>query len=136
MTTDNLERIQALSESIRQHDYHYHVLDAPVIGDSQYDILLSELKTLEVAYPEYLFEDSPTQRVGRKPDTGFAEVIHRLPMLSLDNVFGVEEFNQFINRVSDRIGVSPQELTSEPKLDGLALSIRYEKGVLVEAATR
>lgn len=136
MTQEIQARIKALSEQIRQHDYRYHVLDAPTIGDSQYDALLAELNALERANPDLVSADSPTQRVGAKPDQGFAEITHRLPMLSLDNVFDVDEFLQFVARIADRLhGTSPQ-LTAEPKLDGLALSVRYEGGLLTQAATR
>ena len=128
-------RIEALAEEIRAHDYRYHVLDAPIIGDTQYDALLQELKQLEAAHPEWITPDSPTQRVGAKPDQGFTEVIHAIAMLSLDNVFDSAEFGQFVERITERLGEIP-ELTAEPKLDGLALSIRYEQGVLVQAATR
>lgn len=128
-------RIEALVEEIRAHDYRYHVLDAPIIGDTQYDALLHELKQLEAAHPEWITPDSPTQRVGAKPDQGFTEVMHAIAMLSLDNVFDSAEFGQFVERITERLGEIP-ELTAEPKLDGLALSIRYEQGVLVQAATR
>ena len=135
MTDTIRARIEALSEEIRTHDYRYHVLDEPILGDSQYDSLLRELKTLEHAHPEYLKPDSPTQRVGAKPESGFSEVIHAIPMLSLDNVFDATDFAQFCARLEDRLQCAP-ELTAEPKLDGLALSIRYEQGQLVQAATR
>ncbi len=128
-------RIEALAEEIRGHDYRYHVLDAPIIGDTQYDALLHELKQLEARHPQWVTPDSPTQRVGAKPDQGFTEVVHAIAMLSLDNVFDGAEFLQFVERTTERLGATP-ELTAEPKLDGLALSIRYEQGVLVQAATR
>lgn len=131
-----LRRIEALSAEIRQHDYNYHVLDAPTLGDSQYDALMAELKALESAYPAYVRPDSPTQRVGAKPEGGFAEVTHVIPMLSLDNVFDDVEFGQFVDRVTERLDGEQPIWTAEPKLDGLALSIRYEKGRLVQAATR
>lgn len=136
MTEPVRQRIKVLSEQIRQHDYNYHVLDAPTIGDSQYDALMAELLALEADYPDYVRSDSPTQRVGAKPDQGFQEVTHRVPMLSLDNVFDAEEFSQFVARVTDRLDGLTPEWTAEPKLDGLALSIRYEQGNLVQAATR
>jgi DNA ligase (NAD+) len=128
-------RIAALAEEIRAHDYRYHVLDAPIIGDTQYDALLRELRTLEAEHPEWITPDSPTQRVGAKPDHGFTEVVHPIAMLSLDNVFDATEFLAFVERITERLGATP-ELTAEPKLDGLALSIRYEQGLLVQAATR
>ncbi|MEL0223033.1 MAG: NAD-dependent DNA ligase LigA [Gammaproteobacteria bacterium] len=137
MTERVAQRIRELVTEIRQHDYNYHVLDQPTIGDSQYDLLLSELKQLETEYPELLDPNSPTQRVGAKPDSGFEEVVHRMPMLSLDNVFDLDDFRQFVERMKDRLDQSEApHLTAEPKLDGLALSIRYEHGRLVLAATR
>jgi len=137
MTERVAQRIRELVTEIRQHDYNYHVLDQPTIGDSQYDLLLSELKQLETEYPELLDPNSPTQRVGAKPDSGFEEVVHRMPMLSLDNVFDLDDFRQFIERMKDRLDQSEApHLTAEPKLDGLALSIRYEQGRMVLAATR
>lgn len=137
MTERVAQRIRELVTEIRQHDYNYHVLDQPTIGDSQYDLLLSELKQLETEYPELLDPNSPTQRVGAKPDSGFEEVVHRMPMLSLDNVFDLDDFRQFVERMKDRLDQSEApHLTAEPKLDGLALSIRYEQGRLVLAATR
>lgn len=137
MTERVAQRIRELVTEIRQHDYNYHVLDQPTIGDSQYDLLLSELKQLETEYPELLDPNSPTQRVGAKPDSGFEEVVHRMPMLSLDNVFDLDDFRQFVERMKDRLDQSEApHLTAEPKLDGLALSIRYEQGRLVLSATR
>ena len=137
MTERVAQRIRELVAEIRQYDYNYHVLDQPTIGDSQYDLLLSELKRLESEYPELIDPNSPTQRVGAKPDSGFEEVVHRMPMLSLENVFDLDDFRQFVERIKDRLDQSEApHLTAEPKLDGLALSIRYEQGRLVLAATR
>jgi DNA ligase (NAD+) len=137
MTESVVRRIRELIAEIRQHDYRYHVLDAPTIGDTQYDQLVAELKRLETEFPDSLDPNSPTQRVGAKPDSGFSEVSHQVPMLSLDNVFDADEFQQFVERMTDRLdGISSLELTAEPKLDGLALSIRYERGELILAATR
>jgi DNA ligase (NAD+) len=137
MTESVVLRIRELISEIRQYDYEYHVLDAPTIGDTQYDQVFAELKRLETEFPDFLDLNSPTQRVGAKSDSGFSEVNHRIPMLSLDNVFDLEGFQQFVERITDRLdgSVSPQ-LTAEPKLDGLALSIRYEYGELILAATR
>ncbi|HBX27425.1 MAG TPA: DNA ligase [Gammaproteobacteria bacterium] len=137
MTTDVKTQIHQLLHEIRLHDYNYHVLDAPTIGDGQYDQLLRQLIVLETDFPEYLEPNSPTQRVGLKSELGFEEVTHRVPMLSLGNVFDANEFQQFVARVEDRLNkVDTTVLTAEPKLDGLALSIRYEYGELVMAATR
>lgn len=136
MTETVKQRIDALVETLRVHDYNYHVLDEPTIGDSQYDALLAQLKQLETDYPQYVRADSPTQRVGAKPDSGFKEVRHALPMLSLDNVFDETEFDAFVERVVERVPNAAVTWTAEPKLDGLALSVRYEDGLLVRAATR
>ena len=137
MTTAAKIQIHQLIHEIRLHDYNYHVLDAPTIGDGQYDQLVRKLIVLETDFPEYLEPNSPTQRVGARPDSGFEEVTHQVPMLSLGNVFDVEEFRQFVARVEDRLDTADLTvLTAEPKLDGLALSIRYEHGELVMAATR
>ena len=137
MTDSIARRICELATEIRRHDYNYHVLDRPTIGDSQYDFLMAELKRLESDHPELVDPNSPTQRVGAKPDSGFDEVMHQTPMLSLDNVFDLDGFLQFVERIKDRLDqTDAPRLTAEPKLDGLALSIRYEKGVLVLAATR
>ena len=137
MTNSIVHRIRELITEIRQHEYNYHVLDAPTIGDSQYDQLMRELTKLELEHPDFLDPNSPTQRVGAKPDSGFEEVTHRVPMLSLDNVFDLDEFRQFVERIKDRLSqTDTPQMTAEPKLDGLALSIRYEQGHLVLATTR
>ena len=137
MTNSIVHRIRELITEIRQHEYNYHVLDAPTIGDSQYDQLMRELTQLELENPDFLDPNSPTQRVGAKPDCGFEEVTHRVPMLSLDNVFDLDEFRQFVERIKDRLSqTDTPQMTAEPKLDGLALSIRYEQGHLVLATTR
>lgn len=137
MTDSIAHRIRELITEIRQHDYNYHVLDAPTIGDSQYDQLMRELTQLELEHPDFLDPNSPTQRVGAKPDSGFEEVTHRVPMLSLDNVFDLDEFRQFVERIKDRLSqTDTPQMTAEPKLDGVALSIRYEQGCLVLATTR
>ncbi|AOU98355.1 DNA ligase (NAD(+)) LigA [Acidihalobacter yilgarnensis] len=131
------ERARALRERIEHHNYRYYVLDDPDISDAEYDALLRELQALEAASPELITPDSPTQRVGAKPDGGFREVRHRVPMLSLENCFDEDELRAFDRRVRDRLGVTgPIEYVAEPKLDGLAVSLRYESGRLVQAATR
>ncbi|MCU7798160.1 MAG: NAD-dependent DNA ligase LigA [Candidatus Thiodiazotropha sp. (ex Myrtea spinifera)] len=123
-------------------DYHnrqYYVFDAPVIPDVEYDRLLRELQTLEAQHPDLITPDSPTQRVGDKPLDGFDEVAHKLPMLSLDNAFDEEELTDFDRRIRERLKLSAEEsirYQAEPKLDGLALNLRYEKGRLVQGATR
>jgi DNA ligase (NAD+) len=131
------DRAQALREQIAFHNYHYYVLDDPLIPDSEYDRLMAELQALEVKHPELVTPDSPTQRVGAAPLAEFAEVRHRVPMLSLDNAFTERDLAGFDRRVRERLGVEGEvAYAAEPKLDGLAVSIRYEGGALVQAATR
>ena len=131
-------QIDNLRKTLRQYEYEYHVLDNPTVPDSEYDRLFHQLKSLELAHPEFLTSDSPTQRVGAKPLSGFSQIRHEIPMLSLDNAFSDEEFNAFVKRIEDRLIVLPKPLTfcCEPKLDGLAVSILYVNGVLTQAATR
>lgn len=129
-------RIAALREEIAAHDHRYYVLDAPVISDAAYDDLMRELQTLEAAHPELQRPDSPTQRVGGKVATGFSPVTHRRAMLSLANAFSREDFLEFNRRVCERLGQSEVTYVAETKLDGLAINLTYEHGVLVSAATR
>jgi DNA ligase (NAD+) len=130
-------RIEDLREQLRLHNYHYYVLDAPLIPDAEYDRLFRELRQLEEQHPEFITEDSPTRRVGDQPLPGFEEVRHALRMLSLENVFSDEELADFDRRVRERLGTDKQVVyTAEPKLDGLAISLRYENGRLVQGATR
>ncbi|WP_432716506.1 NAD-dependent DNA ligase LigA [Haemophilus haemolyticus] len=131
-------QIDNLRKTLRQYEYEYHVLDNPTVPDSEYDRLFHQLKALELEHPEVLTSDSPTQRVGAKPLSGFTQIRHEIPMLSLDNAFSDEEFNAFVKRIEDRLIVFPKPLTfcCEPKLDGLAVSILYVNGVLTQAATR
>ncbi|MBE2895792.1 NAD-dependent DNA ligase LigA [Pasteurellaceae bacterium HPA106] len=131
------DQLATLRQTLRQYEYEYHVLDAPSVPDSEYDKLMNQLKVLEAKHPTLITADSPTQRVGAKPLAGFQQIRHELPMLSLDNAFSDDEFFAFVNRVQERLG-SDRTLTfcCEPKLDGLAVSILYENGKLVQAATR
>ncbi|TCL07103.1 NAD-dependent DNA ligase LigA [Sodalis ligni] len=131
------QKINALRAQLRHHEYQYHVLDAPEVPDAEYDRLMAELRELETQHPELLTADSPTQRVGGAPLTAFSQVRHEVPMLSLDNVFDEESFLAFNKRVMDRLR-SDDDLTfcCELKLDGLAVSLLYENGELVRAATR
>ncbi|MCW8944933.1 MAG: NAD-dependent DNA ligase LigA [Sedimenticola sp.] len=132
-----LNRAAELREQINLHNYRYYVLDDPQVPDSEYDRLMRELQTLESKYPTLITPESPTQRVGAQPLEGFGEVHHRVPMLSLDNAFSDQEMIEFDRRVRDRLGTEGLvHYMAEPKLDGLAISLRYEKGVLVQAATR
>ncbi|MEZ7722105.1 NAD-dependent DNA ligase LigA [Haemophilus parainfluenzae] len=132
------QQIDTLRQDLRRYEYEYHVLDNPTIPDAEYDRLFHQLKALEAAHPELITADSPTQRVGAKPLSGFAQIRHEIPMLSLDNAFSDEEFYAFVKRIEDRLIHLPEPLTfcCEPKLDGLAVSILYVNGVLTQAATR
>ena len=130
-------RVRELREQIEQHNYRYHVLDDPEVSDAEYDRLMRELKTLEEENPDLITPDSPTQRVGATPVSELQEVVHARPMLSLDNAFADEDVEAFDRRVRERLeDVEQIEYSAEPKLDGLAISFRYESGRLVQAATR
>lgn len=138
MTVEHLtSRVAELHAQLRHHEYKYHVEDAPEIPDVEYDRLMNELKAIEAEHPELMTSDSPTQRVGAVPLSAFESVRHEVSMLSLDNVFDDESFLAFYKRVQDRLK-SGEELTfcCELKLDGLAVSLLYENGLLVQAATR
>ncbi|QYH18113.1 NAD-dependent DNA ligase LigA [Enterobacter sp. DNB-S2] len=135
---DSIEQqLTELRTTLRHHEYLYHVMDAPEVPDAEYDRLMRELRELEAQHPELITPDSPTQRVGAEPLGAFSQVRHEVPMLSLDNVFDEESFLAFNKRVQDRLK-SSDSLTwcCELKLDGLAVSLLYENGVLVRAATR
>jgi DNA ligase (NAD+) len=135
---DSIEQqLTQLRTTLRHHEYLYHVLDNPEIPDAEYDRLMGELRALEEAHPELITPDSPTQRVGAAPLSEFTQVRHEVPMLSLDNVFDEASYLAFNKRVQDRLK-STDDLTfcCELKLDGLAVSLLYEDGVLVRAATR
>ena len=133
-------RIESLREEIRYHNYRYHTLDEIEIPDAEYDRLMRELQDLEREYPELVTADSPTQRVGGEPSESLQTVRHRLPMLSLDNVFSEDELREFHRRVAEKLefedGALELQYAAEPKLDGAAVSILYEDGILVRAATR
>ena len=131
------EQITALRTSLRHHEYLYHVMDTPEIPDAEYDRLMVQLRELETAHPDLITPDSPTQRVGAAPLASFEQVRHEVPMLSLDNTFDEAGFLAFNKRVQDRLK-SSDDLTycCELKLDGLAVSLLYENGLLVRAATR
>ena len=130
-------KIKKLRDEIRQHNYSYYVLDEPTIPDAEYDKLMRSLQELEGASPELITSDSPTQRVGAKPLDSFSPAVHEVPMLSLANVFSADELEAFEIRIKDRLKRNINiDYTAEPKIDGLAVSLIYEKGVLVRAATR
>ncbi|MFK8067502.1 MAG: NAD-dependent DNA ligase LigA [Gammaproteobacteria bacterium] len=136
MSEDAATKIQSLHKQINDHNYRYYVLDDPQVPDAEYDRLMRELIELEQAHPKLITEDSPTQRVGAEPSGAFSEVIHELPMLSLGNAFSEEELTSFDRRVRERLKQSKIEYVAEPKLDGLAISLMYENGKLIRAATR
>lgn len=133
---DIAAQIGKLREQINHHNYRYYVLDDPEIPDSEYDRLMRELENLETTYPELIIPDSPTQRVGAQPLKEFSEVRHKVPMLSLGNAFSDEEMTDFDQRVRKLLVEETIEYSAEPKLDGLAISLRYENGVLIQGATR
>lgn len=121
---------------MNEHSYRYHVLDDPSVTDAEYDRLYRRLSELEDAHPELVTADSPTQRVGERPLSEFPEVRHEAPMLSLDNAFSDEDLVAFDKRVRDRLDLAQVRYTAEVKLDGLAISLLYQRGKLVRAATR
>jgi len=141
MAKDVKKRIEQLRNEIRRHDYLYYVLNQPEISDRQYDKLFAELKALELTIPELITPDSPTQRVSGQPLEGFTTVRHAVSMLSMDNTYNAEELRAFDERVRKQLGSSSlrdkdYDYVVELKIDGLAISLRYEKGTLVTAATR
>lgn len=131
------ERIRELRERIQYHDHRYYELDDPIISDAEYDALFRQLVELEARYPEWLTQDSPTQRVGGVPVSGFATVRHAVPMLSLQNGFAAADVEAFDRRLRERLGAQDALVyAAEPKLDGLAVSLQFRDGLLVQAATR
>jgi DNA ligase (NAD+) len=131
------QKIGSLRAALNEHNYCYYVLDKPSIPDAEYDRLLRELQQLEQEHPQFVSADSPTQRVGAEPLKIFSQVKHALPMLSLDNAFNDEELASFDHRIHERLQISPDiTYACEPKMDGVAVSLRYEKGFLANAATR
>lgn len=129
-------RINVLRAEILEHNHRYYVLDDPEIPDSEYDRLLRELQDLESKHPELITPDSPTQRVGAEPLAAFSQVKHSVPMLSLNNAFSEQEIYDFEQRIKDHLDLEDIEFCAEPKLDGLAVSLRYESGHLVLCSTR
>src|SRR5690348_8955386 len=139
MAHDAAARAAQLREQLAHHNRRYYELDRPEISDADYDALLNELRALEREHPELITPDSPTQRVGGAPSGKFAKVRHAVPMLSLANAFSAEDVGGFLERVRRFLKLDAAELielTAEPKIDGLSLSLRYERGVLVRGATR
>ncbi|MGP8306552.1 NAD-dependent DNA ligase LigA [Vibrio sp. YIC-376] len=137
MSESVLQRLEELKESLHYHAVRYYVEDNPEIPDAEYDRLMRELLEIEAQNPDLVTVDSPSQRVGGKPLSEFSQVTHEVPMLSLDNAFDDGELDSFHKRAQDRVGnQSVKQYCCEPKLDGLAVSLLYENGILVQAATR
>lgn len=138
-STATRKKLESLRDQIRHHNFRYHALDDPEVPDAEYDRLMRELQRLEADHPELISTDSPTQRVGDAPISAFGTVAHELPMLSLGNAFSEDELREFHRRVLGRLELDDNaDLTyaAEPKLDGAAVSLLYENGILVRGATR
>lgn len=135
-TMTDKQRVEELRRQIHRHDVLYYVEARPEISDFEYDRLMAELKALEAAHPELVTPDSPTQRVSGQPIEGFVSVTHRLPMLSIDNTYNEAEVREFDARIRRSLGARTIHYLVDPKVDGVAMSIRYERGKLVLAATR
>jgi DNA ligase (NAD+) len=130
-------RVAELRKEIAHHDELYYVHDAPEIPDAEYDKLMNELRALEAQYPDLITPDSPTQHVSGTPSESFGEIVHKVPMLSLDNAFSEDEVRGFDRRIHERLGVQGDlDYWAEPKLDGLAVTVIYRDGKLAQAATR
>lgn len=136
MSVEVQARCEVLRELLHAHNHAYHTLDAPTISDSEYDRLFQELLSLESRHPTLKTDDSPTQRIGAPPLKGFKQVQHERPMLSLDNAFNAQDISEFDKRVSERLQVEEVMYCAEPKIDGVAISLLYEQGRFVRAATR
>ena len=136
MVKDIRKRIEQLRAEIRRHDHLYYVLNRPEISDRQYDKLFAELKDSEQANPQFITADSPTQRVSERPLEGFATIRHAVPMLSMDNTYNAEELRAFDERVRKQLSSKDYNYVVELKIDGVAISLRYERGELAAAATR
>src|SRR5438874_7394929 len=131
-----VQKIEKLREEIRRHEELYYVLDSPEISDADYDLLLEQLQKLEQQHPDLITPDSPTQRVGGRPAEGFSEVMHRRPMLSLDNSYNIDELRSFDQRCRRLADGRAFDYVAELKIDGLSISVHYEDGVLVRGVTR
>jgi len=130
------DRIEQLRTEIREHDYKYYVLAEPTISDLDYDALIDELRRLEAEYPDKVTADSPTQRIGDQPVPHLNQVAHRLPMLSIDNTYSIAELQAYAARTEKLLDGEAIEWVVELKIDGAAISIVYENGLLVRAVTR
>ncbi len=137
MSDSDRQTLKQLRKDIQQHDHLYYVKDEPEISDREYDRLMQRLKDLEAKHPEWITPDSPTQRVGGQPAEGFDTVVHKVPMLSLDNTYNLDELKEFHNRVVKNLGTEEGlEYVVELKIDGLGVSLFYENGIFVRGATR
>ncbi len=134
--SDNRQEIERLRRAISRHNVSYHTLDRPEISDAEYDSLFRRLVELEQAHPEWVTPDSPSQRVGSVPAREFAEVVHRVPMLSLSNAYSEDELREFDQRMRALLGETSIVYVAEPKLDGLSVELIYERGLLVRGSTR
>ncbi|MCH7761466.1 NAD-dependent DNA ligase LigA, partial [candidate division TA06 bacterium] len=132
----NFDRIERLRREIHLHNWRYYVLNDPLISDGEYDALMRELIELEKGHPEWVTPDSPTQRIGEELTEGFPPVEHKVPMLSLDNTYNADELREFDKRVRKGLGKVNPEYVVELKIDGVAVSLLYEKGLFVRGATR
>ncbi|HYE80392.1 MAG TPA: hypothetical protein VEI97_20645, partial [bacterium] len=132
-----IDEVRQLREQLALWDYHYYVLDAPLVPDTAWDAAFNRLKAIEGEHPEVITPDSPTQRVGGVPVAAFAEVVHPVPMLSLDNAMGLEDLNGWHDRLVRAVGrPDTWDYVAEPKIDGLALELVYEQGQYVQGSTR
>ncbi len=136
MNEERFQRARQLQKELTEHSHRYHVLDDPVISDAEYDRLLKELIAIEEQYPETATPDSPTRRVGAPPLAAFEQAPHTIPMLSLDNAFNDQDVMEFHQRIVKKLNREDIFYTAEPKLDGVAVELRYENGILVRATTR
>jgi len=128
------QRAAELREILTDYNYRYYVLDDPQVPDSEYDRLFRELQAIEQAHPSLITADSPSRRVGSAAETAFESTTHRIPMLSLDNAFSDDELKDFDRRIRDRLKCDDTiEYVGEPKLDGLAVSLHYDDGILTRA---
>lgn len=142
MPLEAIAELEALAKEIAKHDLSYHQKDDPEISDSDYDALKKRNSDIEALFPDYIRDDSPSKRVGAAVATGFSKVTHALPMLSLGNVFSEDDYREFVDGVRRFLKelhddpAVPLEMVAEPKIDGLSISLRYEKGIFVQGATR
>ncbi|MCO6439146.1 MAG: NAD-dependent DNA ligase LigA [Phycisphaerae bacterium] len=136
MSNKPTKRIEELRTQLREHDYRYYVLAKPTIPDREYDRLMEELQKLEDEHPDLVTPDSPTQRVGGEPIDRFRNVTHAVPMMSVDNTYSAEQLREFDARVAKGLGGDPYRYLVDPKIDGVAVSLTYERGQLTVAATR